>query len=448
MENHSKKVLFLVENLTYPFDTRVRHEVHAVRDAGYQVAVICPNGPGDRYHEYADGVNVYRFPVPYRGNGLLGYVFEFGYATLAMLMLTIWVWLRHGFDVIHAANPPDTLFVIGLVFKLFGKRFVFDHHDLAPELYLSRFQRPQVNLVFRTLRLLEKCSFRTADIVIATNESYKRIAIERGKKLPEQVFVVRNGPLLSFGPGPADPGLSCRAPHIIGYIGTMGPQDGVDYWLRAIRELVVSCGRQDFLAVLIGGGDAASDLRALAKELGIEEYVWFTGRICDSDVRRILSTAQICVHPDPLNALNNVSTMNKMMEYMALGKPVVSFDLVEARYSAGEAACYATPNDVTDFAKKVIWLMDHPQERAVRGALGKQRVAEKLAWEYSIPRLLKAYDLLFGIQDHAPALDVLSEEPVPGDETRRLLQMTGAALPAKQEEHGSHNGKASSDMLR
>jgi glycosyltransferase involved in cell wall biosynthesis len=386
------KVLFLVENNPYPFDVRVRREAQALRDVGYKVAVICPRQKGQPIFEIRENISIYRFPHPPQGNGLLGYILEFGYATTAMFALTIWVWLRQGFDAIHVANPPDTLFVIGVVFRLFGKRFIFDQHDLAPETYLSRFQKPQTNKVYRALRWLEQCSFRVADIVISTNESYRRVALGRGGKKPEQVFVVRNGPPLSYREVLADSDLSKRAAYIIGYIGTMGPQDGVDYWLRAIREMVYTLNRRDFLAVIIGSGDAAPSLHNLAKELDIEPYVWFTGRISDTDALRYLSTAQICVHPDPLNPLNDKSTMNKMMEYMALGKPVVSFDLTEASYSARGAACYAKPNDVFDFARKVEWLMEHPEARAEMGARGQQRVATTLAWEYSVPSLLQAYE--------------------------------------------------------
>jgi glycosyltransferase involved in cell wall biosynthesis len=387
----SARVLLLVENNAYPFDVRVRREALALAEAGYQVCVIAPRSARQPWNECIDGVDVYRFPAPPGGSGVIGYALEFGYATTAMLLLSIWVWLRKGVDVVHASNPPDTLFVVGAVFKLFGKRFVFDHHDLSPETYLSRFGHEGKNAVSRVLTLLERCSYAMADIVIATNESYKRVAISRGKKRPEQVFVVRNGPPLSFQPVDADPVLAARAPHLIGYIGTMGPQDGVDYWLRAIKEMVITLGRRDFLAVLIGSGDAAPALQSLAKDLGIESFVWFTGRIPEAQVLSILSTVELCVQPDPLNPLNDKSTMNKVMEYMSLGKPVVAFDLVETRYSAQDAAIYAPPNIELEFARAVVRLMDSPEERRRIGAIGRDRVANLLAWEYSVPSLLDAY---------------------------------------------------------
>lgn len=394
----SDRVLLLVENNAYPFDVRVRREAHALRDAGYRVSVIAPRASGQPWSERLDGIDVHRFPAPPGGAGLLSYAFEFAYATLAMLVLSCWVALRRGVDVVHAANPPDTLFVIGALFRLAGVPFVFDHHDLAPETYLSRFGKPRENAVSRTLRFLERCSFKVASIVIATNESYKAIAIERGGKQAHEVFVVRNGPSQDFRSLPPDPALAARAKHIIGYIGTMGPQDGVDHWLHAIHHMVFTLGRRDFLAVLIGSGDAAPSLRALAAELRIEPFVWFTGRIPDIDARTCLSTSCVCVHPDPLNPLNDRSTMNKMMEYMALGKATVSFDLKEARYSAQDAALYARPNDDLHFAQCVCWLLDRPEQGRHMGEVGRQRASGSLAWEHSVPELLRAYEQGLGLR--------------------------------------------------
>jgi len=325
------------------------------------------------------------------GSGLVSYAFEFGYATLAMLLLTIWVWLRRGVDIIHAANPPDTLFVVGAVFKVLGVRYVFDQHDLAPETYQSRFTQPTENLVYKALRLLERCSYLTADVVIATNESYKQLAVTRGGKRADHVFVVRNGPPLSFQPVDPEPSLVRRATHLIGYVGTIGPQDGLDYWMRSIHEMVFTFGQRDFLAVVIGDGDALPSVQALARELKVDEYVWFTGRLPEARVRTYLSAVHVCVQPDPLSPLNDKSTMNKLMEYMALGKPTVAFDLTETRHSAREAALYVRPNDEVEFARQVCHLLKHPEERERMGELGRRRVREGLTWEYSAGELIRAY---------------------------------------------------------
>jgi len=398
----SVNVLFLVENNAYPLDFRVRREAHALRDAGYRVAVIAPRGPAQPWDEQIDGIHVYRFPAPPGGAGVLGYAFEFGYATLAMLLRSAWVVAREGIDVIHAANPPDTLFAIGFVYKLFGKRFVFDHHDLAPETYLSRFAQPKENFLYRVLRTLERVTYATADVVVATNESYRCVAIGRGGKHRDKVFVVRNGPPLAYQPFEPDPELTRRAKHLIGYVGTIGPQDGVDYWLRAIREMVVTLHRRDFLAIIIGDGDAFRGVKSLARELDIDHYVCFTGRLPEIEARKCLSAVHVCVQPDPQSPLNDKSTMNKLMEYMALGKPTVAFDLVETRFSAGDAAIYAKPNDELEFAKCVSWLLDNPDKGREMGQRGRDRVANELAWEYSVPELLRAYSQGLGLPPGGP----------------------------------------------
>lgn len=394
----SPRVLLLVENNAYPFDFRVRREAQALRDAGYQVSVIAPRAPGQSWTQLLDGIQVYRFPAPPGGGGVLGYAFEFAYATFAMLLLSLWVAIRRGVDIVHAANPPDTLFVVGGVLKLFGKKFVFDHHDLSPEIYLSRFKEPRPNLVYRVLRLVERCTFAVADVVISTNESYRQVALDRGRKRAQQVFVVRNGPSQAYCALPPDPALQARARHLVGYIGMMGPQDGVDHWLRAVREIVHTFQRRDFLTVIIGDGDALPGLRVLARELDIERHVWFTGLIQDEKrVRTLLSTVAVCVQPDPLSPLNDKSTMNKVMEYMALGKPTVAFDLKETRHSAGESGVYARPNDEVDFARQVCWLLDHPEECQKRSRLARERFVADLAWEHSVPHLLDAYASGLGI---------------------------------------------------
>jgi glycosyltransferase involved in cell wall biosynthesis len=406
------KVLLVVENNAYPRDFRVRREAHALRDAGCAVSVLAPRSSGQPWRERLEDVEVYRFPAPPDGDGLLGYLLEFGYATLAILFYALWIALRRGVDVVHAANPPDTLCVVGAVFRLLGKRFVFDQHDLSPDLYLSRFKGAKPNAVHMVLQLLERCSYAAANVVITTNETYRKHAIEDCGVAKERVFVVRNGPPSSYTPLPPADGLAERAQHLIGYVGTIGPQDGVDCWMRTIHHLVTALGRRDFLAVVIGDGDALPAVRALASELGIESYVLFTGRLSETDSRRHLSATAVCVQPDPSNALNDKSTMNKLMEYMALGKPTVAFDLPETRVSGGDAVIYVPPNDELAFAYCVAGLLDAPAERDRRGAIGYERVSTALAWEFSVPHLLRAY---------REGLDLAGDEPV-GERTMQLVR--------------------------
>jgi glycosyltransferase involved in cell wall biosynthesis len=394
------RILLLVENNGFPRDFRVRREAHALRDQGYEVSVICPREDKQPWRERLDGVEIFRFPAPRGGNGLISYAFEFGYATLAMLLLALWVTVRRGVDVVHAANPPDTLFVVGAMLKLMGKRFVFDHHDLAPEVYLSRFSQPKRNIVYACLAWMERCSLALSDIVISTNESYRQRAIASGVA-PDKVYVVRNGPPLAYQPLPPPPGLKERAKHLIGYVGTIGPQDGVDRWLHAIHHMVFTLGRSDFLAVIIGDGDALPELRLLAKSLDIEGFVLFTGRLPESETRSHLSAVALCVQPDPSGPLNDKSTMNKLMEYMALGKATVAFDLTETRVSGRDAVIYVADDDVRVFAQEVSKLLDDPARREAMGAIGRERVATSLAWEYSARELVRAYTEGLGMRPSA-----------------------------------------------
>lgn len=390
------RVLLLVENNPYPEDFRVRREAQTLLAAGCEVCVIAPRKRGQCWVERADGVWVYRFPAPPGGRGALSFAFEFAYATAAIVLVSFWVWLRRGVDIVHAANPPDTLFVVGAVLRVAGKKFVFDQHDLSPETYLSRFAQPRDDFLCRVLRWLERLSYATADLVVTTNQSYQELAIQRGKCAEEQVVVVRNGPPLSYGPLPPDPSVAARARFLIGYVGTIGPQDGVDYLIRALHELVTRCRRGDVVAVIIGDGDALESVRALAIELGLESNVYFAGRLPETAVRQYLSAVHVCVQPDPMSPLNDKSTMNKLMEYMALGKPTVAFDLAETRFSAGGAAVLVPPNDVSAFASAINDLLDDSEARERLGAIGRRRVRETLAWEYSVAALLGAYAKILG----------------------------------------------------
>jgi glycosyltransferase involved in cell wall biosynthesis len=402
----------LVEN-AFPADTRVRNEAFTLADNGFKITVVALRAPGEKRREMLGPVTVYRLPrltlfkkLPDKkrsGIGALlnkvrvviGYFTEYLYFTCGCLALSFYIALREGFDVIHAHNPPDTLFVVGAVHKMFGKKFVFDHHDLSPELYQSRYKTPS-GLVSRCLGLLEKMSLKLADVVIATNESYRRIDIERSAIEPEKVFIVRNGPdLRRVRRAEPDQSLRSRGAVILGYVGAMNPQDGVDYLLRALRYLRNDLGRQDFYCVLIGDGDSREKLMSLAVELGLADHVEFTGFIPDEDMVRYLSTADICLDPNPSSPLNDVSTWIKVIEYMALGKPIVSFDLKETRISAADAALYVTPNVEAEFAIAIARLMDDGALRASMGERGRRRVNETLNWGVTSRNLVAAYRRLF-----------------------------------------------------
>lgn len=384
------KALVLVENLSVPFDRRVWQECTTLRDAGWEVHVICPQGTKrDTEHEsVVDGVRIHRYPLRAATGGPAGYLREYGTA----LWHTFRLARRIGpVDVVHACNPPDLLFLVARMCKRKGAKFVFDQHDLVPELYLSRFDRGK-DALYRAVCAAERATYRAADVVIATNESYREVAIRRGGKRPEDVYVVRSAPAVErFRQVPPEAGLKRGRPHLLAYLGVMGPQDGVDYALRSLAHLRDELGRTDWHAVFIGSGDTFDAMVALSRQLGLTDQVEFTGRISDEDLVRYLSTADVCLSPDPRNPLNDVSTMNKVMEYMAMGKPIVSFELREARVSAGEAARYAPANDELAFAKLVRELLDDPEERSRMGKLGQARVEGPLAWRESAKALLSAY---------------------------------------------------------
>jgi len=403
----------LVENC-FPADTRVRNEAATLVEHGFKVSLIALRGPNESAREDVGGATVYRIPrltlfeklpgpkptglraILNKLRVLVGYVTEYAYFTSACLLVSLYIGMREGLDVVHAHNPPDTLFVVGAVHKLLGRKFVFDHHDLSPELYQSRYRTATSSLVTRVLGLFERFSVGLADVLIATNESYRAIDINRNKIAPAKVFVVRNGPNLKrvrlVAP---DSALRSKARVILGYVGAMNPQDGVDYLLRALAHLVNGLGRTDFYCVIIGSGDSLYELRQLARELRIEDYVEFTGFIPDEQMVRYLSTADICMDPNPSSPLNDVSTWIKVMEYMALGKPVISFDLQETRKSAGAAALYVHPNDEVQFAQAIAELMDDPAKRAQMGEYGKARVHSELSWHVTSQNLVRAYQHLF-----------------------------------------------------
>ncbi|MFG3589195.1 glycosyltransferase family 4 protein [Streptomyces sp. NPDC047990] len=385
-----RRALILVENLSVPFDRRVWQECTTLRDAGWTVHVICPQGSKRDTEPEAeiDGVRIHRYPLRAATGGPAGYLREYGTALWHTLRLARKV---GPVDVVHACNPPDLLFLPALWMKRRGARFVFDQHDLVPELYLSRFDRGE-DLLYRAVCALERRTYRAADVVLATNESYRDVAVRRGHRRPEDVFVVRSAPDTDrFRPVPPEPELKRGKPHLLCYLGVMGPQDGVDYALRSLAKLRDEVGRTDWHAVFVGAGDTFDAMVDLSRRLGIAEQVEFTGRIPDADLVRYLSTADVCLSPDPHNPLNDVSTMNKVLEYMVMGRPIVSFDLREARVSAGDAALYAPANDESEFAKLVAVLLDDPEQRARMGKLGRERVGGPLSWRNSQRSLLAAY---------------------------------------------------------
>jgi glycosyltransferase involved in cell wall biosynthesis len=402
MRNRRPRVLMLLGNNPYPADVRVRLEAITLVRAGYDVSVLCPRSPRQERRERIDGVEVYRYRSPVQPRGALGYATEYGTATIAALAFAVRKLLKGGFDVLHAHNPPDTFSLVGTLFKPFGKRFVYDHHDLAPEMYDARFGSGANPFVRRILLLFEKLSYRVADHVISTNESYREIAITRGRVKPEDITIVRNGPDLStaFSAAP-DPDLRARASTILAYVGNMARQDGIDHLLRALRHLVYDLGEASTLCVLIGRGDAQDELRRLADELDLTDHVWFTGFIPRADLLRYVTTADICVDPDPSNPFNDRSSMIKMSEYMALGKPIVAFDLPEHRFTAERAAAYAKPNDDRDFARVIAELSHDPERRAEMGRYGRRRVEETLAWQHSVPRLLEAYQAVWPVEERS-----------------------------------------------
>jgi len=386
------RVLIIVENLPCPFDRRVWQEALALRAAGHEVSIICPKGRGyEKGYELLDGVHIYRHALPVEADSALGYGLEYALALLMEFALALRIAVTRGFDVIHGCNPPDTIFLIARFFKLFGKRFIFDHHDINPELYEAKFGRRDV--WYRLLCRLERWTFATADVSIATNESYRRIAIERGRMDPANVFVVRSGADLSrVRLLPPRPELRRGRKYLVGYVGVIGKQEGLDLLLQAIAHLRTELRRDDVHFIIVGGGTELAALRELAQQLSLGDCVEFTGRIPDAQLWEIMSTADVCVNPDRANEMNDKSTMNKILEYMALGKPIVQFDLTEGRFSADESSAYAQPNDTVDFARKLCELLDDPERRATMGAIGRSRVEAGLAWHHQIPALLQAYE--------------------------------------------------------
>ena len=389
-------VLFLIEDGSFVYDNRVRREAATLVGLGLGVSVICPKYPGERWHDDTNGIHIYRYMKPSLGSGFMSHVAEYLISLVSQTVLAAWVALRHGFNVIHAANPPDLLWIVAAPYRLlFGTRFVFDHHDLVPELYEDRFLAPG-SRVLAVLHLLERISFKLADHVISTNESYRTVAIRRGNKCANEVTVVRNGPAFGdFPDGEPDPKIRALGRIVVGYLGNMNPQDGVDRFVEMARLLRQVHHRLDFGFVMIGKGDSFADLVRLRDKFGLTDAIVMTGRIPWRDVIASLRATDICIQPDPPGSLNNHSTMNKLMEYMSLGRAVVSYDLAETRISGGDAVEYVQGSSAEDLARTVMTLADNPDRMRELQCAGKERVREVLNWEHQSPRLIEVYQKLF-----------------------------------------------------
>jgi glycosyltransferase involved in cell wall biosynthesis len=390
-----KRILMLVENNPFRRDVRVRQEAQALIYAGYQVSVICPAASGQSFHEVFNGVDIYCYPSPYQGKGFLSYIFEYSYSLLSMFFLTMYLYVCRGFDIIHAANPPDTAVFIAVFYKLLGKQFIFDHHDLAPEVFKVRFdtEKKLNHFIYQILIYMEYLSCMFADHVIATNQSFKLLEMERDNVPGERITIVRNGPDLDRL-RLVDPisEIQQKGKTIIVYLGIMGFQDGVDHLLKALYHLVNDLARNDFYCVIAGGGDALPSLKLQTEQLGLIDFVMFTDFIEPENVFKYISTAEICVAPEPSNLLNDRLTVIKISEYMALGKPIVAFDLPEHRVTAQDAALFACPGDDLDFAQKIVTLIDDPEQCKKMGQVGRERIEKELAWSYQKKYLLEAYE--------------------------------------------------------
>lgn len=391
-----RRVLIVVENLPVPLDRRVWLEATSLTEAGYKVSVICPMGKGwTAAYEEIQGVHIYRYPEPVEAHsGAVAYAREYLHALWHMFRLARVVRREQGFDVIHGCNPPDLIWLLALRYRLSGVRYLFDHHDVCPELFEAKFNKR--GLLYQIMLVWERITFAVADVSMATNESFRKIAIERGKMKPEDVFVIRSAPKVeTFLPGPGSLEFRKGAKTVMGYVGVIGQQEGMDLLVLAAEHLIRKLGKDDVHFVIVGFGPTLDEVKEDVRSRGLDSYFTFTGALFGDDMLAALNAVDIGISPDPKNAMNDISTMNKVMEYMTLEKPVVQFDLTEGRASAGEASVYAKANDPVDFAEKIAWLMDHPVEAQKMGQLGRERVMEKLSWRHSVPHLLAAYDRVF-----------------------------------------------------
>lgn len=390
-----RKILIIVENLPVPFDTRVWQEATTLVENGYTVSVICPKGKGyEKEEEVLAGVHVYRHDLKTEGSGFVGYVKEYGSALYHEIRLAKKIYKEIGFDVIHGCNPPDDIYMVARHFRKYGVRYVFDHHDICPELFEAKFGKK--GLLYKSQLWLERQTYKHAAFAFVTNESYKKIAIERGGMDPAKVYVLRSGPKLErLRIQEPKPELKKGRKYMVGYLGVIGKQEGIPYLLEAARYIRNELHRDDICYGIVGGGTSLEELKTLSVSMGIDDIVTFTGRAPDDVMLDYLNTADICVNPDEYNPMNDKSTMNKVLEYMALGKPIVQFDLTEGKYSAKEASVYANPNDAVDMGKKIVELLDNPQKRQEMSVYGRKRIVEELSWEHTSKALLAGYEAYF-----------------------------------------------------
>ena len=394
MNSDSRKVLIIVENLPVPFDTRVWQEATTLAMNGYTVSVICPKGKGyTQEEEYLQGVHIFRHDLPAEGNGAVGYAKEYLTALKEELRLAKKVYKEIGFDVIHGCNPPDDIYMVAKHFKKYGVKYVFDHHDICPELFEAKFGKTS-GLLYKSQLWLEKQTYKHCTFAFVTNESYKKIAIERGKMNPNNVIVLRSGPKLErMRIIPPVESIKRGYKYMVGYLGVIGQQEGIEYLLDAAKYIKEH--DNNVFWGIVGGGPHLKALKKQAHDMGLDDCVEFTGRASDQQMLEYLNTADVCVNSDKYNSMNDKSTMNKILEYMALAKPIVQFDLTEGRYSAQDASLYAKNNDAEDMAKKIMELLDNPELRKKMGAYGRNRVVNELSWEHTSKALLEGYEKFF-----------------------------------------------------
>ncbi len=385
------RVLIVVENLPVPLDRRVWQEACALRDAGHEVTVICPQMRGyTQAEEVLDGIQIYRHWISDEARGIRGFILEYATALWGELGCALKAWRRRGFDVIHLCNPPDLLFLVALPFKLLaGVKVIYDVHDLWPEMFEAKFGNR--GLLYWAVRLAERCTLALADAVMATNQSVLAAVKERGKKGDDEVFIVRTAPNKLNTATPANPALKKGKKHLVGYIGVMGNADGVSYLIEAARHIVQTRGRHDVQFLLMGSGPEHAELLRLRDSLGLADFIDMPGRVTNEFLFTGLQTMDLGVACDPINDYNDHCTMNKTLEYMAFSKAQVMFGTREGRFSAGEGAHYVMENSAEKLGDAILDLLDDPARREQMGRLGRHRLSTELSWEKSVQELLKTY---------------------------------------------------------